>query len=82
METENKEEVNEFNQKCCEYIKCNKAKSYGVWDYVCSWVEMLWVQTYHRYYQTSKFKQWMAAMELLEEFKKNSKLAEYLKKID
>lgn len=65
-------EYKEIAGKACKpYV----SKQYTWWDYVTSIVEFAWVQTYHRYYNTLKFKQWEYAQCLLSEFRKNQKLA-------
>lgn len=70
------EEYKELADRTCS--KYND-KKYTWWDYFTSIVEFAWVQTYHRYHNTLKFKQWECAQKLLCEFRKNHKLAAALK---
>lgn len=65
-----------------EKIDCLKCKKYTWWDYISSISEYFWVQTYHRYFCTQKYKDWALAMHFVEEWNKKNeqKLVEHLKK--
>jgi len=71
----NCEEYKELVDSCGQY----ECKQYTLYDYVSSWIEYAWVNSYHWYFNTEKYKQWKFAAELLEQYKFNRKLAEYLR---
>jgi hypothetical protein len=68
------EEYKTLVDSCGKY----ECKQYNWFDYLSSWCEYAWVYSYHRYYNTDKYKEWEFANELLKKFRANQKLAQRL----
>lgn len=61
-------------------LDCISKKNRNILHILGDWAEYLWLQTYHKYYNTSKYQEWKRAEEFIKAFAECNKKYAYLLK--